>query len=64
MLAAASKGIDTCSMEGFSASEVTKLLNLQRGTVIPVIIALDYRAFDARVEARWRRKLSDTLVTH
>jgi len=64
MLAAASKEIDSCPMEGFSASKVAKLLKLPRGTVVPIVIALGYRASDARVEARWRRELSDALVTH
>lgn len=64
MLAAASKGMDSCPMEGFSASKIAKLLNLPRGTVIPIVIALGYRASDARVETQWRRKLSDALVTH
>ena len=64
MLAAASKEIDSCPMEGFSASVVAKLLNLPRGSVIPVVIALGYRASDARVETRWRRELSDALITH
>ena len=64
MLAAASKGIDSCPMEGFSASKIAKLLNLPRGTVVPIVIALGYRAADARVEAQWRRKLSHALVTH
>lgn len=64
MLAAASKEIDSCPMEGFSTSQVARLLNLPRGTVIPIVIALGYRASDARVEGRWRRELSEALVTH
>jgi nitroreductase len=64
MLAASSKEIDSCPMEGFSAQEVAKLLDLPRGTVIPIVIALGYRANDARVETRWRRELSDVLITH
>lgn len=64
MLAAASKEIDSCPMEGFSAPAIAKLLGLSRGTVIPIVIALGYRAHDARVEAQWRRKLSDALITH
>ena len=64
MLAAASKEIDSCPMEGFSAPEIAKLLDLPRGAVIPIVIVLGYRAHDARVETRWRRKLSDALVTH
>lgn len=64
LLAAASKEIDSCPMEGFSAKEICKLLNLERGTVIPIVIALGYRADDARVEKRWRRELSEVLFTH
>ncbi|WP_409421005.1 nitroreductase family protein [Pseudaeromonas sp. ZJS20] len=64
MLAAAAKGIDSCPMEGFSASRVAKQLALPRGAVIPLIIALGYRADDARIEARWRRPLSDMVIPH
>jgi nitroreductase len=64
MLGAAAKGIDSCPMEGFSASAVAKILQLPRGTVIPIIIALGYRAEHARVEERWRRPLQDVLVAH
>jgi nitroreductase len=64
MLAAASKSIDSCPMEGFSTTKITKLLNLPRGTVIPIVIALGYRASDARIEKQWRRKLTEALVTH
>ncbi len=64
MLAASSKEIDSCPMEGFSAPEVAKLLGLPRGAVIPIVIALGYRANDARIETRWRRELSDVLITY
>ncbi|WP_018607979.1 nitroreductase [Uliginosibacterium gangwonense] len=64
MLAAAAKGIDSCPMEGFSASKVAKLLELPRGSVIPVVIALGYRADDARIEDRWRRPMTDVVVSH
>lgn len=64
MLAAASKGIDSCPMEGFSSTKITKLLNLHKGTVIPIVIALGYRASDARVEDRWRRDLPKILSMH
>lgn len=64
MLAAAAKGIDSCPMEGFSASRIAGLLGLPRGTVIPVIIALGYRTPTARVEPQWRRPLADLLVEH
>lgn len=64
MLAAAAKGIDSCPMEGFSASKIVKLLDLERGTVIPLVIALGYRAVDARVEAQWRRLQTELVIQH
>jgi nitroreductase len=64
MLAAAAKGIDSCPMEGFSASKLAKLLDLPRGSVIPLVIALGYRADDARIEDRWRRPMTDIVVSH
>jgi len=64
MLAAASKEIDSCPMEGFSVHQLAKLLKLPRGAVIPIVIALGYRATDARLEVRWRREPSEVLITH
>ena len=64
MLGAAAKGIDSCPMEGFSASRLAKLLDLPRGSVIPLVIALGYRADDARIEAQWRYPTVDIVVSH
>lgn len=64
MLAAAAKGIDSCPMEGFSASKIARRLNLPRGTVIPLVIALGYRTTDARIEAQWRRSQNDLVIQH
>ncbi|TBN36161.1 nitroreductase family protein [Pseudomonas sp. BGI-2] len=64
MLAAAAKGIDSCPMEGFSASQVARLLRLPRGSVIPLVIALGYRADDARIEERWRYPVMDMVISH
>ena len=64
MLGAAAKGIDSCPMEGFSASKVAKILGLPRGSVIPLVIALGYRAGDARIDERWRRPIADIVVSH
>lgn len=64
MLGAAAKGLDSCPMEGFSASKVAALLKLPRGTVIPLVIALGYRADNARIEERWRRPLTDIVISH
>lgn len=64
MLAAAAKGVDSCPMEGFSASKIARLLDLPHGTVIPLVIALGYRTADARVEAQWRRPQDDLVIQH
>lgn len=64
MFGAAAKGIDSCPMEGFSATRVAELLQLPRGTVIPLVIALGYRAGDAGVEERWRRPIRDLIHPH
>ncbi|WP_122558715.1 nitroreductase family protein [Pseudomonas viridiflava] len=64
MLAAAAKGIDTCPMEGFSASQVARLLNIPRGSVIPLVVALGYRSDDARIETRWRNPISELVISH
>ena len=64
LLAAAAKGIDSCPMEGFSASKIASTLKLPRGSVVPIVIALGYRADDARIEERWRRPIEDIVVSH
>ena len=64
MLAAAAKGIDSGPMEGFSAPKVAKTLRLERGTVIPVVIALGYRTRDAMIDPQWRRPPQDVIVEH
>ncbi|WP_028534475.1 nitroreductase family protein [Paludibacterium yongneupense] len=64
LLGAAAKGIDSCPMEGFSATKLARLLGLPRGSVIVVVIALGYRADDARIEDRWRRPLDEIVVLH
>ena len=64
ILGAAAKGIDSCPMEGFSASKLIKLLGLPRGSVIPIVVALGYRAEDARLEQQWRRPVNEAVVSH
>ena len=64
MLAASASGIDSCPMEGFSAPKVAGILGLPRATVIPVVIALGYRAVEARIDAKWRRPMADVVVEH
>lgn len=64
MLAASAKGIDSCPMEGFSATKIAALLDLPRGTVVPLVIALGYRSVDARIEAQWRRAEQNSVIKH
>ncbi|UTW00955.1 nitroreductase family protein [Marinomonas rhizomae] len=64
MLSASAKGIDSCPMEGFSSAKLSKLLNLPRGAVIPVVIALGYRSETARVEEQSRRSLKTITIEH
>jgi nitroreductase len=64
MLAVAAKGVDSCPMEGFSASKVVDLLGLRRGTVVPVVIALGCRAKEVRVERQWRRASAEVVLEH
>ncbi|MGB8666048.1 MAG: nitroreductase family protein [Serratia inhibens] len=64
MLGAAAKGLDSCPMEGFSATKLADLLGLKRGSVIPIVIALGYRADQARIEEQWRRQLADVVIEH
>jgi nitroreductase len=64
LIGAAAKGIDSCPMEGFSAGKLAQLLSLPRGSVIALVIALGYRAEDARLETQWRRPVKDIVVIH
>jgi nitroreductase len=64
LLAASARGLDSCPMEGFDARKLARLLGLPRGSVVPVVVALGYRAADARVEARWRRPACAVVVEH
>jgi nitroreductase len=64
LLAATAYGLDSCPMEGFNAARVTRLLALPRGTVIPIVIGLGYRAPEARVEPRWRRSFEHAVIIH
>lgn len=64
MLAATAHGLDSCPLEGFSALKISRLLQLPRGSVIPVVVALGYRRDDALIEPQMRRDLRDVLITH
>lgn len=64
LLAAAAKGLDSCPMEGFSPHKVARLLNLPRGAIVPLVIALGRRTPDARIEPRWRVLFEQVVVEH
>lgn len=64
MLAAAAHHLDTCPMEGFDPVRVARLLGLERGAVVPLVVALGHRTADAHLERRWRRPFDAAIVTH
>jgi nitroreductase len=64
MLSATARGLDTCPMEGFNAAKVARLLTLPRGSVVPLVIAIGYRAEGARVEPQSRRAYGEAVVEH
>ncbi|MET0405302.1 MAG: nitroreductase family protein [Cystobacter sp.] len=64
LLAAAARGFDTCPMEGFDAMKVGRLLDLPRGSVISLVIAVGHRREDARLEPRLRRSFDEAVVVH
>ncbi|KAA6459264.1 nitroreductase family protein [Acidobacteria bacterium AB60] len=61
LLAASARGLDSCPMEGFNPRKLARLLGLQRGDVIALVLALGRRNPDARLEPRWRRPFSTAI---
>ena len=64
LLAASARGIDTCPMEGFSASKVAKVLGIERGVVIPLVIAIGKRNLDEPLTPHWRLPYDKVVVVH
>lgn len=64
MLAASARGIDSCPMEGFRSPDVANILNLPYGVVPVLVIALGYRAENARIEPQWRRPPEQMIHRH
>jgi nitroreductase len=64
LLAAAARGLDTCPMEGFDPRKLGRLLQLERGDVIALVIAVGRRRSDALIEPRWRRSLEAIVQVH
>ncbi|MGA7886559.1 MAG: nitroreductase family protein [Acidobacteriaceae bacterium] len=55
LLAASARGLDSCPMEGFDPRKLGRILGLERGDVIAIVVALGRRRPDALIEPRWRR---------
>lgn len=55
LLAASARGLDSCPMEGFDPIRLGRILGLERGDVIAIVVALGRRRPDALIEPRWRR---------
>lgn len=64
LLAATARGIASCPMEGFHPLKVASVLGLPRGSVVPLVIALGHATPNARIEPRWRRATTTTVVQH
>lgn len=62
MLSAASRGVDSCPMEGFDGSAVARVLRLRRDVAPVLVVALGYRAEDAHIEPQWRRPIEQLVV--
>ncbi|MFO0756019.1 MAG: nitroreductase family protein [Byssovorax sp.] len=63
LLAATAHGVDSCPMEGFDGGEAARVLGLPRDAAPVLVVALGYRAEDARLEPQWRRALEQLVVT-
>jgi nitroreductase len=64
LLAASARGLDTCPMEGFDPRKLGRILGLERGDVIALVVALGRRRPDALIEPRWRRSFEAAVQVH
>jgi nitroreductase len=64
LLAASARGLDTCPMEGYNPRTLGRILGLERGDVIALVVALGRRRPDALIEPRWRRPFEAALQVH
>lgn len=64
LFSASAHGVDACPMEGFNGAQVAQALCLPRGTAPTLVVALGYRAEDARIEPRYRRTADQMITTH
>ncbi|MGH9600003.1 MAG: nitroreductase family protein [Terracidiphilus sp.] len=64
LLAAPARGLDSCPMEGFNPRNLGRVLELQRGDIIALVVALGRRRPDAQLEPRWRRPFEAAVKVH
>jgi nitroreductase len=64
LLAATARGLDSCPMEGFDPRRLARLLRLERGDVVALVVAIGRRRSDALVEPRWRRSFEMAVQVH
>ena len=64
LLAATARGLDSCPMEGFDPRRLARLLRLERGDVVALVVAIGRRRSDAVVEPRWRRSFEMAVQVH
>ena len=64
LLAASAREIDSCPMEGFSPFRVAKILGIERGVVIPLVIAIGKRDLSEPLTPRWRLPYNEVVVVH
>jgi nitroreductase len=64
LLAASARGLDSCPMEGFDPRKLGPIVGLERGDVIPLVVALGRRRPDAVIEPRWRRSFEAAVQVH
>lgn len=64
LLAASARGLDSCPMEGFNPRKLGRILRLERGDVIALVVALGRRRSDALIDPRWRRAFEVAVHIH
>jgi nitroreductase len=64
LLAASARGLDSCPMEGFNPRKLGRILGLERGDVIALVVALGRRRSHALIDPRWRRAFEIAVNIH
>ena len=64
LLAASARGLDSCPMEGFNPRKLSRILGLERGDVIALVVALGRRRSHALIGPQWRRTFGQAVHIH